>query len=195
MKYSPASLGGWLKSKPTWPNTFGCSATSAFLFSAVQDGRNPSTEGFFSVQAPEDNTMLFLAQSLLTAAGFEYDEIEESWVARMPLSPLVAIECDEDRAYIREALMEVHASLDAIGCVYNNFVVNTCFVSIDGPRQAMEDKDDPQLVRASIVGVVDLAVGLPGSGSDEANRLCRLIKTYAACESRQSELSAVPSRC
>ena len=42
--------------------------------------------------------MLFLAESLLKAAGFEYDEIEETWVARMPLRPLVAVECDEDRS-------------------------------------------------------------------------------------------------
>jgi hypothetical protein len=77
--------------------------------------------------------MLPLAQSLLTAAGFEYDEIEEHWVPRMPLRPLVAVECDEDRAYIREALLEVQTSLNAIDCVYNNFVVNACCVSVVGP--------------------------------------------------------------
>ena len=33
MKNSPALLGGLLKGKPTWPNAFGCSATSAYLFS------------------------------------------------------------------------------------------------------------------------------------------------------------------
>ncbi len=77
--------------------------------------------------------MLFLAESLLKAAGFEYDEIDETWIARMPLRPLVSVECDEDHAYIREALMEVQASLDAIGCVYNNFVVNASFVSVAGP--------------------------------------------------------------
>ena len=32
MKNNPALPGGLLKSKPTWSNTFGCSATSAFLF-------------------------------------------------------------------------------------------------------------------------------------------------------------------
>jgi hypothetical protein len=77
--------------------------------------------------------MLLLAHSLLTAAGFEYDEIDEHWVARIPLRPLVAVECDEGRAYIREALLEVQTSLTAIGCVYNNFVVNTRFISIVGP--------------------------------------------------------------
>ena len=59
--------------------------------------------------------MLFLAQSLLTTAGFGYDEIDETWVARIPLRPLVSVECDEDRAYIREAPRENQASLDAIG--------------------------------------------------------------------------------
>jgi hypothetical protein len=37
MKNNPAVPGGSLKSKPTWPNAFGCSATSAFLFSALQE--------------------------------------------------------------------------------------------------------------------------------------------------------------
>ena len=90
--------------------------------------------------------MLFLAQSLLTAAGFEYDEIEETWIARMPLRPLVAVECDEDRAYIQEALREVQASLDAIGCAYNNFVVNASFVSVAGPSSSvglvLKEQDD-----------------------------------------------------
>jgi hypothetical protein len=76
--------------------------------------------------------MLLLAQSLLGAAGFQYDDIQDAWVARMPLRPLVVVECDEDRAYIRESLMEVQATLDAIGCVYNNFVVNARFVSDAG---------------------------------------------------------------
>jgi hypothetical protein len=35
MKNNPALPGGLLKSKPTWSNAFGCSATSAFLFSVV----------------------------------------------------------------------------------------------------------------------------------------------------------------
>ena len=90
--------------------------------------------------------MLFLAESLLKAAGFGYDEIEETWVALMPLRPLVSVECDEDRAYIREALMEVQASLDAIGCVYDSFVVNSSFVSVAGPTacagRVLKEHDD-----------------------------------------------------
>ena len=90
--------------------------------------------------------MLLLAKSLLWAAGFEYDEIEETWIARVPLCPLVSVECDEDRAYIREALREVQASLDAIGCAYNNFVVNASFVSVAGPTACaatvLKEQDD-----------------------------------------------------
>jgi hypothetical protein len=46
MKSNSALPRGLLKSKPTWPNTFGCSTTSAFLFAVVQDVRNPHTDGF-----------------------------------------------------------------------------------------------------------------------------------------------------
>lgn len=74
--------------------------------------------------------MLFLAQSLLRAAGFEYDEIEEAWIARKPLRPLAAVECDEDWDYIWEALREVRTVLDGLGCAYNNFVVNAHLVSL-----------------------------------------------------------------
>lgn len=35
LKGSPAVLGGSLMSKPTWWNTFGCSATSAFFIPLV----------------------------------------------------------------------------------------------------------------------------------------------------------------
>jgi hypothetical protein len=78
-------------------------------------------------------------------AGFEYDEIDETWLDRMPLRPLVAVECDEDRAYIRDALREVQASLDAIGCAYNSFVVNAS-VSVAGPSasagRVLKEHDD-----------------------------------------------------
>jgi hypothetical protein len=68
--------------------------------------------------------MLLLTQSLLTAAGFEYDEIEERWVARTPLRPLVATDCDEPRAYVAQALAEVRAILKACGSTYDSFTVN-----------------------------------------------------------------------
>jgi hypothetical protein len=40
MKGKPAVPGGPLESKPTWLNTSGCSATSAFLFAVTRGGRN-----------------------------------------------------------------------------------------------------------------------------------------------------------
>jgi hypothetical protein len=96
--------------------------------------------------------MSLLAQSLLWAAGFEYDEIEETWVAHMPLRPLVAVECDEGRAYIREALMEVQATLDGIGCVYNNFVVNDHFVAVAG---SMHSTMSGNAVPLLVSGIID----------------------------------------
>ena len=68
--------------------------------------------------------MLLLTQSLLTSAGFEYDDIEERWVARTPLRPVAAAECDETRAYIAQALAEVRSIVRACGSTYNNFAVN-----------------------------------------------------------------------
>jgi hypothetical protein len=76
--------------------------------------------------------MLFLAQSLLRAAGFEYDEIEETWVARTPLKAWAAVECDEDQDYIREALREVRAIFDAHGWAYQRLAISAGFVSLAG---------------------------------------------------------------
>jgi hypothetical protein len=61
--------------------------------------------------------MLFLAQSLLRAAGFEYDEIADNWVARAQRRPLATVECEEDGAYFREALRQAQAVLNAAGYV------------------------------------------------------------------------------
>jgi hypothetical protein len=97
-------------------------------------------------------TISLLARSLLWAAGFEYDKIDETWVARMPLRPLVAVECDEGRTYIRQALMEVQATLDTIGCVYNNFVVNGRAIPVAGPiHGAMCGNENDLLLPGRIV--------------------------------------------
>ena len=40
MKSNSALPGGLLKSKPTWSNAFGCSATSAFLFLGIRGRHN-----------------------------------------------------------------------------------------------------------------------------------------------------------
>lgn len=76
--------------------------------------------------------MLFLTENLLKAAGFDFDQIEDTWVVPVPLRPVVTVECDEDGAYIMEALLEVHAVLEANGCTYNSFAVNGRYVSIVG---------------------------------------------------------------
>ena len=80
--------------------------------------------------------MLFLAESLLKAAGFKFDEIQDTWVAPRRLSPVVTVECDEDGSYVTEAMLEVHAALEAAGCTYNNFAVNGRYVSLVGLTKA-----------------------------------------------------------
>ena len=47
MKSNPAVPGGSLMSKPTWSNTFGFSATSAFLFLAARDMRSQRGKSFW----------------------------------------------------------------------------------------------------------------------------------------------------
>lgn len=80
--------------------------------------------------------MLFLAETILKAAGFKFDETQDTWVAPRRLSPVVTVECDEDGSYIMEALLEVHAVLDTIGCTYNNFAINGRYVSLVGLTRA-----------------------------------------------------------
>ncbi len=80
--------------------------------------------------------MLFLTEKLLTAAGFEYDEIEDTWVTPVPLSPVVTVESDEDAAYIMEALVEVHEILQANGVSYNHVALTGGFVSLVGLTEA-----------------------------------------------------------
>ncbi|MHB8971260.1 MAG: hypothetical protein ACYC4N_12505 [Pirellulaceae bacterium] len=75
--------------------------------------------------------MLPLSEKLLAAAGFEYDAIEQTWVVPVPLPPLVTVEC-YDGNDIMDALLEVHAVLDANDCTYNNFSINGRYVSIVG---------------------------------------------------------------
>lgn len=80
--------------------------------------------------------MLLLTENLLKAAGFEFDQIEDTWVVPVPLRPVVTVECDEDGAYIMEALLEIHALLEANGVTYNNFAVTGRYVSIVGLTEA-----------------------------------------------------------
>jgi hypothetical protein len=53
MKSNSALPGGYLKSKPTWPNAFGCSAMSAFLFSVA--GISPGRVPLIELEIPGDS--------------------------------------------------------------------------------------------------------------------------------------------
>jgi hypothetical protein len=76
--------------------------------------------------------MLFLAEKLLSAAGFRHDELHDTWVAPRRLRPVVTVECDEHGAYILDTLVEVHAVLDTCGCGYNNFAFGDGYLSLVG---------------------------------------------------------------
>lgn len=76
--------------------------------------------------------MLPLSQKLLAAAGFEYDAREQTWIVPVPLPPLVTVECHGGDGNVMDALLEVHAVLDANDCTYNNFSINGRYVSIVG---------------------------------------------------------------
>ncbi len=81
--------------------------------------------------------MLFLADKLLSAAGFKYDQTDDTWVAPMRLRPVVTVECDESGSYITEALLEVHAALEAAGITYNNFAISGGYLSLVGLTRAL----------------------------------------------------------
>ena len=76
--------------------------------------------------------MLFLTEKLLKAAGFQYDQIEGTWVVPVRLPPVVTVQCDENGPYIMESLMEVHAVLEACECTYNNFAIRGGYLSLVG---------------------------------------------------------------
>jgi hypothetical protein len=76
--------------------------------------------------------MLFLTKAILKAAGFRYDQIEDTWIVPVPPRPVVTVEHDQDRRYITEALLDAHGVLQANGYSYTNFSINGRFVSIVG---------------------------------------------------------------
>jgi hypothetical protein len=79
--------------------------------------------------------MLPLAQKLLTAAGFEYDAIDQIWVVPVPLPPLVTVECHQGDEIV-DAILEVHAVLETHFCTYSSFSINGRYVSIVGLTKA-----------------------------------------------------------
>ena len=80
--------------------------------------------------------MLFLAEKLLNAGGFQYDQIEETWVAPVRLPPVVTVECDQNGPCIMESLLEVHAVLESRGCSYRNFALRGGYLSLVGLTMA-----------------------------------------------------------
>jgi hypothetical protein len=78
--------------------------------------------------------MLLLTEGLLKAAGFKHNQTDDTWVAPVHPRPVVTVECDGTD--IVEAMLEVHAVLDAAGYTYNNFSVNGRYVSIVGLTRA-----------------------------------------------------------
>jgi hypothetical protein len=76
--------------------------------------------------------MLFLAEALLYASGFVYDDIQEMWVHQSSSPPGAAVECDEDGVYLTEALRQVDAVLRAKGCTYSHFSISDHLVSVVG---------------------------------------------------------------
>jgi hypothetical protein len=76
--------------------------------------------------------MLFLTEAILKAAGFRYDQIDDTWVVPVPPRPVVTVEYDGDGAYITQALLDAHEVLQANGYSYTNFSINGRFVSIVG---------------------------------------------------------------
>ena len=80
--------------------------------------------------------MLFLADNLLKAAGFRHEETDDTWTVPSRLRPVATVQCDEDGHYIIEALVEVHAVLDSLGCTYRNFAVRGGYLSLVGLTRA-----------------------------------------------------------
>jgi hypothetical protein len=81
--------------------------------------------------------MLFLTESLLKAAGFKYEEINDTWAVPVRLPPVVTVECDADGPPIVEALLQVHAVLEVCGCTYRNFAVRGGCLSLVGLARAL----------------------------------------------------------
>ena len=85
--------------------------------------------------------MLFLAEKILAAAGFQCDQPQDTWVVPVVLRPVVTVECGErgergERGELgdclKEALLQVHDALKAWGCTYKNFAIRGRYLSLVG---------------------------------------------------------------
>jgi hypothetical protein len=111
--------------------------------------------------------MLFLAETLLKAAGFQYDQTEDTWVVPVHLPPVVTVACDEGDKYIIDALVDVHEILEAVGCTYNNFAINGGYVSLVGPRRT----------HRSILGTAETVVAYASRGRWRRKRPSMAMRT------------------
>lgn len=68
----------------------------------------------------------------MNAAGIRYDWSDHTWVVAKRAPPVVVIECDEDESSLLEALVEVHAMLEAVGYTCRHFAISGSHVAIFG---------------------------------------------------------------
>ncbi len=80
--------------------------------------------------------MLILAERLLNAAGFRHDHVEDTWAVPVHPRPVVTVECDEDGSCMMDALLDVHATLESCGFIYNNFAIRDGYLSVVGLTRA-----------------------------------------------------------
>ena len=78
MKSNPALPGGLLKSKPTWSNAFGCSATSAFFVLGDKRRSQPSP-GFKHRKGFPMGLILLIILIVLLMGGLPTWGYSRSW--------------------------------------------------------------------------------------------------------------------
>lgn len=80
--------------------------------------------------------MLSLAEKLLSAAGFRRSHVEDTWMAPEHPRPVVTVGCNADGSNIMDALLDVHATLESCGFIYNNFAIRDGYLSVVGLTRA-----------------------------------------------------------
>ena len=78
--------------------------------------------------------MSFMAEKILTAAGFRRDPNRDTWMVPAVLRLVVTVDCGGHS--LMDALLQVHDVLGALGCTYNNFAIRGRFLSIVGLTKA-----------------------------------------------------------
>ncbi len=80
--------------------------------------------------------MLSLTEKLLSAAGFRRSPVEDTWALADHPRPVVTVECNADGSHIMDALLDIHAALEATGLTYTNFAIRDGYLSVVGLRRA-----------------------------------------------------------